>query len=228
MSELNDHSSRAHAFLSASASDRWMHCPASARLASRYPAQDTPFTREGTLAHEIAEAVANGNFIYSDNYDKDGQMQEMVRHGIEYRDYIESLKTPGCTVMLEQRVDFSAWVPDGFGTADCIILHSSGLMDVVDYKYGQGVEVSAENNPQMQLYGLGAYSDYGFVYDISQVRLHIFQPRKSNISVFETDLDSLLRFGSQARIKAQEALDDRPGMAAGGWCKFCPHAGKCP
>lgn len=239
MENLNDHSSRAHALLSASSAHRWMNCPASAKLAAKYPAQDTPFTREGTLAHEVAEAFARGNQILAKVADKkvsDDGIElsleridpEMIRHAEAYRDYIDGLKTPGCTVLLEQRVDFSQWVVDGFGTADCLMFHSNGIMDVVDYKYGQGVEVSAENNPQMMLYALGAMSDFEVVYDFERIRMHIFQPRKDNISVFELTKDELLEFAYKVTNAALATMEAVPRMEAGSWCKFCPHAGKCP
>lgn len=230
MPELNDHTTRAHALLSASSSERWIQCPASAKLADRYPKQDTVYIREGTLAHEVAEHVANGG-----NTDLEALRDwypdvtpEMILHATAYRDYIDSLCKPGTTKMLEVRVDFSDWVPDGFGTADCILLHDDASMDVIDYKYGQGVAVSAIGNTQMQLYGLGALSDYGFVYEVTKVRLHIFQPRKDNISVWETDVEHLLLFGLYAQQRAAAALGSDPGMQAGDHCKFCPHAGHCP
>lgn len=230
MSVLNEHSARAHALLSASGAERWLACPASAKLAEQYPAQDTDFTREGTLAHEVAEFIANGGnaedvreTMVSDEFD----LEEMIRHAENYRDFIDGLCGTGTTKMLEVRVDFSNWVPEGFGTADCILLHPDGVMDVIDFKYGKGVEVSAVNNPQMMLYGLGAYNDYGFVYDIQRVRLHIFQPRKDNISDFDIPVELLLEFGKRAHEKAEETLSDSPAMHEGKHCKFCPHAGRC-
>lgn len=227
MNELNDHSSRAHAKLSASSSHRWLNCPYSATVAAKYPPQDTLFTREGTTAHEVAEAVASGKWrdptpatVCAD--------ADMLRHAEEYRDYIESLKSEGTLVMLETRLDFSEWVPDGFGTADCILLHGD-TMDVIDYKYGQGVAVSAIENPQMMLYGLGAVAEYGFAYDITNVRLHIFQPRINNISVYETTMEALLAWGEViVKPAAKKAASGLVEMHAGEHCRFCPHGGRCP
>lgn len=227
---VNDHSARDHALLSASSAHRWMPCPASARLAARYPAQDTPFTREGTKAHEVAELIAShaGEKISVIEHELLNYDPDMIRHGADYSAYIESLKGPDTTMLLEKRVNFSDWVPEGFGTADCILLHPDGCMDVIDYKYGQGVEVDATENPQMMLYGLGAISDYGFCFDVNRLRLHIFQPRKSHISVYELTVGELFAFGEKARAHAAEALSDNPSMRAGDHCRFCPHAGHCP
>lgn len=230
MAKLNDHKSRAHALLSASSSERWLRCPASAKLAALYPSQDTAYTREGTLAHEVAELAASHAGMTHEHWgaipaDVD---PDMIRHAENYAAYVESLCGPNTTKLLEVRVDFSAWVPEGFGTADCILLHPGGIMDVIDYKYGQGVEVSAKENSQMQLYGLGALNDYGFVYDVETVRLHIFQPRKDNISVWSLTAAELRSFGDYVANGADMALSDEPEMCAGSHCKFCPHAGRCP
>ena len=230
--ELNDHKSRAHALLSASSADRWLHCPPSAVVAESYPTQDTDFTREGTLAHAVAEATAKFRLGYAFPFkelQEDKEIpQEMKDCAYAYADYIqEQIRNDGAVVLLEQRVDFSPWVPDGFGTADCIILQGD-TMDVIDYKYGQGVAVSAEDNPQMKLYGLGALNDYGIAYDVKTVRLHIFQPRINNISVDSLEVDELMAWAENTvKPTAAEASKGEGAYAAGSWCKFCPHAGRC-
>lgn len=226
MAELNDHASRVHALLSASSAERWIACPASAKLAAKYPRVDTAFTQEGTQAHEVAEAVVSATTVDSSDADILGCDPDMLRHALAYRDYIQGLTKDGTTMLLEQRVDFSPWVPDGFGTADCILL-TGDTMDVIDYKYGQGVEVSAVRNPQMMLYGLGALNEYGFVYEVEHIRLHIFQPRKDNISVYELTRSELLSFGAEVVGAAARALDEHPSQSPGKHCKFCPHAGRC-
>lgn len=226
MTENNDHASRAHALLSASSAERWIACPASAKLAAKYPRVDTAFTQEGTQAHEVAEAVVSATTVDSSDADILGCDPDMLRHALAYRDYIQGLTKDGTTMLLEQRVDFSPWVPDGFGTADCILL-TGDTMDVIDYKYGQGVEVSAVRNPQMMLYGLGALNEYGFVYEVEHIRLHIFQPRKDNISVYELTRSELLSFGAEVVGAAARALDEHPPQSPGKHCKFCPHAGRC-
>lgn len=218
-----DHKSRAHAVLSASSSARWLACPPSAVAATAYKNQDTAFTREGTLAHEVAEQIARyGKCPVSEEY-----TDEMREHAYAYRDYIEEqVTTDQPLIMYEQRVDFSPWVPDGFGTADCIIIQGE-TMDVIDYKYGKGVEVSAVDNSQMKLYGLGAWNDYGFAYDIKMIRLHIFQPRLGNVSVFALSIDELLAWGETVKPIAAQAAEGKGEYAPGEHCRFCPHAGRC-
>ena len=228
---LNDHKSRAHALLSASSAHRWLKCPSSAIAAEGYKNEGTEFTKEGTLAHEIAEAVAQARLAnqltfpnWGDKFDK-----EMVDCAEAYADYIqEQIRDENRLVLLEQRVDFHEWVPDGFGTADCIIIQGD-VMDVIDYKYGKGVAVSAEDNPQEKLYGLGALYDYGFLADVQTVRLHIFQPRINNVSVYELSADKLLDWGDKVvKPAAERAARGGDGRYnAGDWCKFCPHAGRC-
>ena len=219
-----DHSSRAHALLSASSSARWLACPPSAVAAAAYPNQDTAFTREGTLAHEVAESIAKGQ-----QWAPDGEVTaEMVHCAESYRDFLlEFIKDGSAIVLLERRVDFSPWVPDGFGTADCIIIQGT-RMDVIDYKYGQGVSVSAVKNPQMMLYGLGALNDYGFIYNIDTVGLHIFQPRMNNVSDWELPAAELTHWGEYVvKPTAAQAAKGEGPMAAGEHCRFCPHAGRC-
>ena len=226
---LSNHSDRAHALLSASSSARWLACTPSAVAATMYPAQDTAFTREGTLAHEVAESIAKRDTsVRWVPDDKDGVTSEMIRCAEAYRDYLQELITDdNAVVLLEQRVDFSPWVPHGFGTADCIIIQGS-RMDVVDYKYGQGVAVVAEENPQMKLYGLGALNDFGMVYNVREVGLHIFQPRMNNVSSWSLPAVELLRWGEIAVAPtAAMAAKGEGRYATGPHCRFCPHAGSC-
>lgn len=225
MSELKEHSSRAHALLSASSSDRWLKCPPSAVAASVYPSADTAYTREGTLAHEVAEVIARGASLDVSNPEI---TTEMLSCAEEYADYIrELIQDDSAVVLLEQRLDFSPWVPGGFGTGDCIILQGRRL-DVVDYKYGQGVAVSAVGNTQMRLYGLGALNDFGYIYDIDEVVLHIFQPRMNNVSVEPLTCEGLLAWGEDIKPIAALAAEGEGKMSSGPHCRFCPHAGACP
>jgi hypothetical protein len=230
MADNIDHKSRSHALLSASSAHRWLACPPSAVAAEAYPQQDTAFTQEGTLAHEVAEAIARyraegidwRNQIWPEGIDK-----EMIDCAEAYADYIqEQITCDEPLILLEQRVDFSPWVPDGFGTADCIIIQGT-IMDVIDYKYGKGVAVSAEHNPQEMLYGLGALNDYGFAYDVDTVRLHIFQPRMNNVSVCGYTVELLQEWGEQVKPIAQKAAKGKGTYQAGEHCRFCPHAGRC-
>ena len=231
MAALSDHSKRAHALLSASSSARWLKCPPSAMAATMYPSTDTEFTREGTLAHEVAEAVARGGRLPENAAGSglaEGITQEMIQCAEAYRDYILELITDdNAVILLEQRLDFSPWVPDGFGTGDCIIIQGNRL-DVVDYKFGKGVEVSAVGNSQMRLYGLGALNDFGDIYDIHEVAEHIFQPRLNNISVETLPVSELLAWGEGVKPPAAQAARGQGDFCAGEHCRFCPHAGSCP
>lgn len=235
MNELNNHADRDHALLSASSAHRWLACPPSAVAAEAYPDQDTEYTREGTLAHEVAEAVASGTVdpdILLDDWSKtggaDGVDMTMIGHAVAYRDYIEEQKkSADAVVLLEQRVDFSPWVPEGFGTCDCIIIQGDTLT-IIDYKYGQGVAVDAKDNPQMKLYALGALNDYGFVYDVKRVEMHIFQPRLDNISRDETTVAELLGWADKTvKPLAEKAAKGKGTHNPGEHCRFCPHAGRC-
>ena len=228
--ELNDHKSRAHALLSASSAARWLACPSSAVAAEAYPAQDTEYTREGTLAHEVAEWVASGRSKTAslEKGQDDGITAEMLECARGYSDYIqEQTRSDDAIVLLERRVDFSPWVPAGFGTCDCIILQGDTLV-VIDYKYGQGVPVSAVGNPQMKLYALGALNDYGIAYDVKKIEMHIYQPRINNISADSLTVDELMAWAEdEVKPIAQKAIKGKGGYKAGGWCTFCPHAGRC-
>lgn len=231
MTENIDHSSRAHAVLSASSSSRWIKCPPSAVAATMYPSTETEYTKEGTLAHEVAEWVASGKSKKGPSLKKgvdDGITTEMLQCARAYSDYIQELITDNnAVVLLEQRLDFSPWVPDGFGTGDCIIIQGNRL-DIVDYKYGQGVAVSAIDNSQMRLYGLGALNDFGDIYDIQEVGMHIFQPRLNNISSEVLTDGELLSWGNAVKPIAQKASKGQGDYCSGEHCRFCPHAGQCP
>ena len=233
MNATIDHSSRAHALLSASSAHRWLACPPSAVAAELYPPQDTPYTREGTTAHEVAEIVVRevqeGRNPTLENYAAwpEGTTREMIEHARDYAEYIqEHITGPIALTMLEQRVDFSPWVPDGFGTCDCIIIQQDTLT-VIDYKYGEGVAVSAVDNPQMKLYALGALNEYGFMYDVEKIELHIYQPRINNISVDKLTITDLMVWSEKIKpIAAQAALGEGE-YTPGDHCKFCPHTGQC-
>ena len=231
MTELKDHKSRDHALLSASSAHRWLACPPSAVAAEAYPEQDTEFTREGTFAHEVAENLARLAPHY-ERFFPDGWpnevSQEMLDCAKGYGDYIqEQLKGDDAIVLLEQRVDFSPWVPDGFGTCDCIIIQGDTLT-IIDYKYGQGVPVSAEGNPQMKLYALGALNDYGIAYDVVKVEMHIYQPRLNNISACCLMVEDLMEWAEKTvKPIAAKAAKGKGTYKPGEHCRFCPHAGRC-
>lgn len=220
---VNDHTKRAHALLSASSAHRWINCPMSAIAESIEQDQATDYAVEGTLAHEVAECLARNTEDFPE-----GITKEMIDCAEAYRDYIqEHIKSGDATILLEQRLDFSPWVPEGFGTGDCLILEDKHLT-IIDYKYGVGVPVTAENNDQMRLYALGALNDYGDLYDIEAVTMCIFQPRINNVSEWEQTTGELLTWAVDTlKPAADKAYRGSGGYKAGAWCKFCKHAGKC-
>lgn len=227
---MNNHKDRAHALLSASSSHRWLACPPSAVANEGYQDKETSFAEEGTLAHEVAEWVASGkskNHTLQKGQD-DGVTREMIECAHEYADYIEEQKKSNdAIVLLEQRVDFSQWVPDGFGTCDCIIIQDETLT-IIDYKYGQGVAVDATDNSQLKLYALGALNDYGIALDVKNIEMHIFQPRMNNISVDRITTEELLEWAEKtAKPTAEKASKGKGKYNPGEHCRFCKHAGKC-
>jgi hypothetical protein len=229
MTEQINHSEREHAFLSASSAHRWLACPPSAVANEAYPDQDTEYTREGTLAHEVAEVVARVKVLGEPPREEkpEGVTQEMIECAEGYADYIqEQLKTDDAVVLLEQRVDFSPWVPEGFGTCDCIIIQGDTLT-ITDYKYGQGVPVSAVGNPQMKYYALGAINDFGIAYNIKKVEMHIYQPRLNSVSDDSLTVDELMKWGTQNKPIAERAFKGKGKYNPGEHCRFCQHAGRC-
>ena len=231
---MNNHTERDHALLSASSSHRWLACPPSAVASEAYPEQDTDFTREGTLAHEVAEYVASLTNLAGAQITaillRNGQEvdQEMSDCAIAYRDYIQELKhSDDAIVLLERKVDFSPWVPGGFGTCVCIIIQDD-VLTIIDYKYGQGVPVSAVDNPQLKLYALGALNDYGFAVDVKEVEMHIFQPRINNVSSFKISVADLIAWADETvKPTAEKAAQGKGKYQEGTHCTFCPHAGRC-
>lgn len=225
-----------HAVLSASSANRWLHCPPSVRLSEGYMDKASVFAMEGTSAHELCEyklRSALGMEAENPTENLDFYNAEMEECAEGYATYILELVEKAketCSdpvVMVEQRVDFSRYVPEGFGTADCIIIADETL-NIVDYKHGKGVEVSAEDNPQMKLYALGALELFDCLYDISKVQMTIFQPRLSNISVFVMDKADLLNWANdELTAKAELAFEGKGELCCGEWCKFCKAKSNC-
>ena len=228
---MNNHKDRAHALLSASSSSRWLACPPSAVANEAYPNQETSFANEGTTAHEVAEAIARirMNPIGREKIEfPEGHTKEMIMCAEEYAAYIEEQnKSNDATVLLEVRVDFSPWVPDGFGTCDCLIVQDD-TMTIIDYKYGQGVPVSATNNSQLRLYALGAMNDYGFLLGVKKVEMHIFQPRLNNIQADSLTVEELMEWAEKTvKPTAEKAIKGKGKYSPGEHCRFCQHGGKC-
>lgn len=225
-----------HALLSASSADRWLHCPPSARLCEGYEDKGSDYAAEGTDAHTLCESrlkQALGMKTKDPVEDLSWYNTEMEDCANGYADYVLELLEQAkqtCSdpvVMIEQRVDFSRWVKEGFGTADCIVI-ADGMMNIVGYKHGKGVDVSAEANPQMMLYALGALEIFDGIYDITEVCMSIYQPRKSNVSVCVMDKDSLLEWAYNDLVyKAKLAYDGEGEFQCGNWCRFCKAKSEC-
>lgn len=243
MPKLN-HKGRAHAFLGASKAELWLNCPGSATANTQYEQEVTVYNAEGTVAHEAAQVVlesclrrgftsesyeAGAKELTTKSSQKDEVTAEMLDCAQGYCEYIQELLTPDSTTLVEQRLDYSAWVPGGFGTADCIVI-APGLITVVDYKYGKGIAVSAEDNPQMKLYALGAINKFECVYDFDTVRMAIYQPRMNNVNEYKMTVADLLDWAEHTVAPiAAKAYEGSEEYHAGSWCrKFCQHAGRCP
>ena len=226
------HSTRAHAVLSASASSRWLACPPSAKLNAEIPDTTTDYAREGTCAHELAEYKVNKLLGIeakdpTENLDfYDSEMEDCTEN---YAQYIaeEISKYSAPVVMVEQRLDFSRYVPGGFGTGDCIIV-ADDVLTVIDYKHGKGVAVSAERNSQMMLYALGALKLFDSLYDIKEIRTVIFQPRIENVSESVISVSELLCWAeNELKPKAELAAKGEGEFCAGEHCRFCKVKATC-
>ena len=225
-----------HALLSASSADRWLHCPPSARLSESYEDKGSDYAAEGTDAHSLCEyklKKALGMEADDPTENLSWFNQEMDDHATGYAAYVleqveaakESCSDP--VVLIEQRVDFSRWVKQGFGTADCIII-ADGTLQIIDFKYGLGVLVSAEENPQMMCYGLGALEIFDCLYEIDTVRMTIYQPRRENLSTYELSREDLLRWADETLKPAADlAFAGDGNFLCGEWCGFCKAKNAC-
>lgn len=230
---------------SPSGSHRWLTCPGSVRLEAQFPDRTSEAAEEGTLAHELCELKLKHYFYTTEmtrrKYNAAVKKlkgdplwdNEMEGHTDTYLDYVKSLALSLPTrpyVAIEKRVNISTFVPDCFGTADCILIAGETL-HVIDFKYGKSPEgrVEAKHNTQMQLYALGAYASYRLLYSFKQVVLHIIQPRlQDGITSWETTLDDLLKFGAWAGERA--ALADSPEAEFNPdpkACRYCKAGALC-
>ena len=224
-----------NAILSASSSHRWLNCSPSARLEQEFEDRETEAAAEGTAAHALCEHKLRRALKLQSRrkpiskYDCD----EMDLHTDNYVQFVlETLAEARqhCAdplINIEQRLDFSCYVPDGFGTGDCIII-SDKTMHVIDFKYGQGVLVEAEQNPQMMLYALGALRLFDSLYDIEDVAMTIYQPRRENISTWTISVANLKTWAEEELIpRAKLAFEGKGDFMPGPWCTFCKAAVKC-
>lgn len=232
----------AHAILSASGASRWLACTPSARLEEQFPDSTSEYAKEGTLAHEVCELKVRKNLIeqmptrtYNTKLKKLKENElwqdEMDKFTDAYLEYIQKLvHSYSCSpaVMVEKKVDFSQYVPEGFGTADCIVI-AEGTMHIIDFKYGKGVAISAENNPQMKLYALGAYLEYSMLYPIEKIKMAIVQPRLENeASESEIFVAELMDWAENVvKPLAEKAYKGEGTYIAGSHCRFCRAKATC-
>lgn len=225
-----NHKERSHALLSASSAKRWLACPPSARIEDELPEKDTTFSLKGTLAHEIAERKLREYFFDEEATIEDhGEIEEQLHDYLNrvkevYHDLKE--KNGAVNVYLERRLDFSDYVPEGFGTGDVVMLSGETLY-VIDLKFGKGVTVDAEDNPQLKLYGLGAINAFEDIYDFEEVVLRIDQPRLDHVSEVTMTKLELLEWGEDIRPKAKIAYEGKGEFKSGEHCKFCKAQAQC-
>lgn len=230
-----------HAYLSASASHKWLACPPSAKLCANIADQTSEYAQQGTDCHELCAYLvekALGRAVTDPTENLTFYDAEMQICAEEYRNYVleqieaakEFCKDP--QVMIEQRLDFSRWVENGFGTGDCVIV-ADEVLQIIDYKHGLGVLVSAGDeehggNSQMMCYALGALEAFGDIYDINQIKMTIFQPRRDNVSTYTISKDDLLKWAEEVLAPtAQLAYTGKGEFKAGDHCQFCKVKATC-
>lgn len=229
-----------HALLSPSAAHRWLNCTAAPRLEENAADNETDYAAEGTLAHAYCARHLK-TFLGQDVTAENQEIEEYAQYNSgEMAEYTETYKTivlekynaaraktKDALLLVETRLDFSDYVPEAFGTADAIII-ADGTMEVIDFKYGKGVKVSATDNPQMKIYAIGAYNRFTFEYNIDRVRMTIVQPRIDNLSEFELTATDLLHWAELTlKPKAAEAFSGKGKQQPGPWCQFCKVKAQC-
>lgn len=231
----------AHALLSPSAAHRWLNCTAAPRLEEGIEDKGSDYAAEGTLAHAYCALKLKSVL----GLPTDAEVKEIETlydryYSAEMLEYVETYvtivlekfalareKTPDAQLLVETRLDFSEYIPDAFGTGDAIII-ADEWMDVIDFKYGKGVKVSAHQNPQMMIYALGAFDKFSFEYKITNVRMTIVQPRIDNLSEFEMTVEDLMQWTDvELRPKARMAFEGKGPQVPGEWCQFCKVKSTC-
>lgn len=241
------HAERAHALLGASKADQWINCPPSARLQESIPDKRSEFADEGTAAHELSELILRRRLTPCNAAERkrlDKAVEDFKKnnsyYGPEMEDavaaYVEVVeehfmaakaRSSDAVILLEERLDFTEWVPDGYGTGD-VVLISDGMLEVIDLKYGKGVPVSAIGNPQLRLYGLGAWSNWSYLYSINEVSMTIVQPRLDSVSTDTLPLGELIDW-AEVVVKPAAALADagEGEFEPGSHCRWCKVKGNC-
>jgi len=237
------HGDRAHALISASGASRWLNCTPSPRLEENFEEQESDFAAEGTLAHEFASLelerksgkiklpkynarlkLLRGHKLYTQ--EMEGEVEKYVVYVLE-RFAIAKKETSYAELLIEEKIDLRRYIEDGFGTGDTIII-TDKIMEVIDLKYGKGVRVSAVDNPQLMLYGIGAYRAASLMYDIESVKLTIHQPRLDHVSAYEISVDELRKWAIEVVIpRAKLAYTGEGFLCAGDWCRWCKAKVRC-
>lgn len=232
-----------HARLGASGAHRWMACTPSVKLEEQFPDKGSAYAAEGTLAHTMAETIIryNNNEITKRAFStRMNKIRKEELYGKDMEEYISDYaqnvweifneakaSCPDAQLLPEQRLDFSEYVPDGFGTGDIVII-ADDMVQVIDLKYGKGVGISAKENPQLRLYGLGAYLEHSMLYDIRRVKMTIIQPRLENISTEELSVEELLEWAEkEVRPKAELAMKGEGEYQTGEHCRLCKAKAVC-
>lgn len=241
------HAERAHALLGASKASQWINCPPSARAQENIPDKRSEYADEGTGAHELSELIlrrrltpcnsaerkrldkAISDFKAGNQY-YGPEMEDAVAayvEVVEERFMAAKARSADAVILLEERLDFTEWVPDGYGTGD-VVLISDGVLEIIDLKYGKGVPVSAIGNPQLRLYGLGAWSNWNYLYSINEVIMTIVQPRLDSVSTDTVPLVELIEW-AETVVKPAAALADagEGEFKAGDHCRWCKVKGSC-
>jgi hypothetical protein len=234
----------AHAKLSASSSHRWLNCTPSVELEKNFENKTSTAAEEGTLAHELGELSLRHQLEEITKRSYDSTVKKLITNNELYTndmpDYVEvytdvcmekvakaKSTTPDAIAIVEQKLDFSEWVPDGFGTGDFVII-ADGTMEICDLKYGKGVPVTAISNSQMRLYALGAITEFSFLYDIQKVKMTIIQPRLDSISTDEMTVEELMEWADgYVKPRAGLAIKGEGELCAGEHCKFCKAQAIC-
>ena len=218
-----------HSVLGASSAHRWLNCPRSVKLCQDLPDNGSAYAAEGTRAHEVcAYKLAKLVKAHGFNEPVEAEDKSVEDCADGYVAFVAEKMGKEAHVFIETRVDYSEYtVPGSFGTADCIVMQD-GCAHIIDYKHGMGVPVSAVDNPQMELYALGAYAAFGSMFDIDRFELSIYQPRINNVSSFEISLKDLLKKAEEVfRPAAEKASRDEGEFCAGEWCRFCKAKNIC-
>ncbi|MFC5468438.1 DUF2800 domain-containing protein [Cohnella suwonensis] len=244
---MTQHAERKHALLGASKASQWISCPPSARLQESVPDTRSEYADEGTAAHELSEKILQRRLTPCNKTEREkldkyiADFKEASKHyGPEMEnavgDYVDVVeerfmaakaRSADAVILLEEQLDFSEWVPEGYGTGD-VVLIADGVMEIIDLKYGKGVPVSSVGNSQMRLYGLGAWTAYNFLYDIQEIRMTIVQPRLDSVSTDTITVDELLEWAETVVGPAAVLAYAGEGEhKAGDHCRWCKVKGNC-